>query len=135
MKSFTKVLIALSTITILLFTCQPNKPVTNPVITISQGDGECDLILSDNGSTRTYGNNVVTWELGPGVSEIIEIFYKSGDEVFQVGPQKKNPSKTNSAWFGITKNTTDKLTEQYGIKWKDSNGNTCELDPSVKINQ
>lgn len=135
MKSFTKVFIALLALAFIFTSCGNNKPKTNPIIKISQGEDNCVLELSDGGTTRTYGNNVVTWVCGDGVSEIVEIFYKSGDEVFQVGPQKKIPNKLNSDWFAITKNTSEKLSENYGIKWKDSEGNLCTLDPSLKINQ
>jgi len=107
-----------------------NQPKTNPTITLTKGVGKCNLILSDNGETRTLGNNVVTWKCGKDVSEIIDIFFKKGDKVFQVGPQKK---PNNSDWFAITKNTSVELTEDYGIKWKDSQDNTCILDPTIKV--
>ena len=134
MKSFTKVLIALFTISIFT-SCNElaDKPIINPTITLTQGEGECSLLLSDNELTKTYGNNLVTWECGSGVSEIVDIYFKSGDNVFQVGPRKKNPNNPNSDWFGITKNTQNKLEEQYGIKWKDSEGNTCDHDPTIKV--
>ena len=134
MKSLTKTLIVLFTLLFLFSTYGQNQIVTNPIITLTKQEGNCKLELSDSGLTRTNGNNVVTWVCGNGVSEILEIFYKSGDNVFQIEPQIKNPNNANSDWFGITKNTKDKLTEDYGIKWKDSDGNVCVLDPTVKIN-
>jgi hypothetical protein len=140
MKTFTKTLIALFTTALLYTTCKPIEPpvTVNPTITLSQGDDDCELKLSGdilNELTRTKGNNLVTWVCGTGVEEIVSIFKKSGDDVFQVGPKIKNPNKAKSDWFGITKNTTDKLTEEYGIIWKDSDGNSCTHDPSIKINQ
>ena len=135
MRSFTKTLIALFSLFSIYYSYGQSQIITNPVITITKQEGKCKLVLSDSGLTRTNGNNVVTWVCGDGVSEILEIFYKSGDNVFQTGPQIKSPGNSKSDWFGITKNTNDKLSEDYGIVWKDSEGNICTLDPTVKINQ
>jgi hypothetical protein len=135
MKSLTKTLIALFTLLFLFSSYGQNQNVTNPVITLTKQEGNCKLVLSDNGLTKTNGNNLVTWVCGDGVSEILEIFHKNGDYVFQVGPQIKNPNANKSDWFGVTKNTNEKLTEEYGIRWKDLDGNICVLDPTVKINQ
>jgi len=138
MKLFTKTSIALITLTIVLYSCKQIPPVVvNPIITISQGEGNCNLELSDNGTTKTKGNNVVTWVCGNGVSEIVSIYKKSGTNsgvnVFQVGPMKKNPSDPKSDWFGITKNPTNSIFEDYAIDWKDSGGNPCTLDPTIKV--
>lgn len=140
MKIFSTKLITLITAALLFNACkQIEPPVTvNPTITLSKGDGDCELILTGdilNELTRTKGNNLVTWVCGPGVEEIVSIFKKGGDDVFQVGPKIKNINNPKSDWFGITKNTKDKLTEEYGIKWKDGDGNICTHDPSLKINQ
>ena len=140
MKTFTKRLFALITAAFLFASCGEDKGVTtvNPIITISQGNGNCKLVLSgdiDNGTTKTKGNNVVTWVRGQGVGEIVSIFKKSGDDVFVVKPMRQHPNDPESDWFGVTKNTLDKLTEEYGIIWNDEDGNSCTHDPTLKINQ
>lgn len=144
MKTLTTTIISLIAVAFFLTSCKGNEnkqgaATINPTITISQGNGNCKLILSGdvsgNGTTKTNGNNLVTWERGTGVNEIVDIYKKSGDDVFQVEPKRKHPNDPQSDWFAITKNTKDKLTENYSIKWKNADDNICILDPSVKINQ
>ena len=128
--------IALFIALFLFYSCKNKKflkPVVNPTITLTKGQESCSLKLSDNGKTRTLGNNLVTWKCSTGVKEILAIFYKSGDSVFKLRPRKMNPSSTSSDWFAITKNTKKELSEEYGIEWVSTAGDTCKTDPTIKV--
>jgi len=111
--------------------------VSNPIITLT-GSSNCQLTLSDDGESRTHGNNVVTWKCGTGISEIVNITKKQGsDEAFQVLPHRTNPDDPCADWKGTTKHVgeDEEIIEDYKIVWKDTKENQCILDPRIIVNQ
>lgn len=165
MKSFTKALFALFTITFFFISCQnqnkdekhvddgviaptealPAAPVTIFVYVGVSEDNS--LIMSDGGYTKIKQGATINWEILPfsvNVDSIVGINPKPNNvDIWQPGKGPKKgtiPPGIRDHWAGKTRpnlipNGGNPFVYEYNIKWKDSSGIEHTFDPKIEIDQ
>jgi len=110
-------------------------------ITITKGNPDGTLVLSDKDVTNAISGDQITWVIAPGsgVASITKIHEKDGSTDVFIGEPEKQP---DGSWMGTVKDVTVETTEKYYINWttagggwlgKDGAGLPKTYDPQISV--
>jgi hypothetical protein len=117
-----------------LFFPKPLRPKNINITGANTSNGELQLRDDSNGNAETFkvkAGKTIRWLVNTSdVTDIKDIYKKTGDNVFITGPERIGHSPN---WQGTIDPGAACKEEEYGIEWIDKHGHPHKFDPYIQV--